>query len=667
LVIAELLHRVDQPHVLVVVPAALREQWRLELEQRFRITATIVDGVTRSSSMTGALDGGGPWRRQPVVIASIDYIKKAEVLRALETAVWDLVVFDEAHALSTRSDRSGAAQTLSERARTVLMLTATPHSGDDDEFRRLCGVGDLEHRFPLQVFRRTRADAGVRQSRRSVWLSVAPSADERRLHDAVLSYTRLVWTERGASSAEARLAAIVLARRACSSATSLVRSVERRLALIGGQEAGGVQLHLPIAGLLADDEEPLEELGAPGLHDVKDDRQQLSTLLDLAHAAQTHESKLLTLRRLLQRVDEPAIVFTEYRDTLARLSSFLADLDPVLLHGGLMSAERRDVLRDFTSGRARLLLATDAASEGLNLHQRCRLVIHLELPWTPRRLEQRIGRVDRIGQSKTVHDVHLVAGGTFEDTALASLLRRKERADRVASLLRGRPLNEQDVARVVLGQEAAPAPTEDSSLPEGVHVSSLRALAERETDRILLARKLATGSEPGHSRPFVSCGGTPEGPAAYLLFRLELVDGDGRPLWESLLALHVTLRNRPPDRPRQIRQFVNRVSADVAALVAKEHRVAAARLRASTHDSLTLARDREQAIMAAATRCDARIAARLLQPSLFDRRAERQATDQLAALNALLAHCEARLARIARCRQVHTGSFEPAFLLLRPR
>ena len=78
------------------------------------------------------------------------------------------------------------------------------------------------------------------------------------------------------------------------------------------------------------------------------------------------------------------------------------------------------MLRQFVSGDARLLLATDAASEGLNLHHRCRLVINLELPWTPVRLEQRIGRVERIGQARRVHAVHLLAAGTCEEESVAT-------------------------------------------------------------------------------------------------------------------------------------------------------------------------------------------------------------------------------------------------------
>jgi hypothetical protein len=100
------------------------------------------------------------------------------------------------------------------------------------------------------------------------------------------------------------------------------------------------------------------------------------------------------------------IVFTEYRDTLTALHGAL---EGGVLHGAMDRLERAAVVSRFNGGGARVLLATDAAGEGLNLHGRCRLVVNLELPWNPMRLEQRIGRVDRIGQRRTVHAVNLLA------------------------------------------------------------------------------------------------------------------------------------------------------------------------------------------------------------------------------------------------------------------
>jgi len=95
-----------------------------------------------------------------------------------------------------------------------------------------------------------------------------------------------------------------------------------------------------------------------------------------------------------------------------------------VLHGGLSRDHRRTAPQDFPSGRCRILLATDAAGEGLNLHHRCRFVVNLELPWNPVRLEQRIGRVDRIGQQAAVHAFHLIAQGTGEPRILARLRTR---------------------------------------------------------------------------------------------------------------------------------------------------------------------------------------------------------------------------------------------------
>jgi superfamily II DNA/RNA helicase len=171
-------------------------------------------------------------------------------------------------------------------------------------------------------------------------------------------------------------------------------------------------------------------LASPAFDHPGDERVPLEQILAAATRASGHERKIFALRRLLRRVREPLIVFTEYRDTLARLEEDAAVRGlrrPTLLHGGLSRHERRLAVQAFTSGRADLLLATDAGSEGLNLQSHCRLVVNLELPWNPVRLEQRVGRVDRIGQTRTVHAIHFYAAQTPESRVLAGLVRRVER------------------------------------------------------------------------------------------------------------------------------------------------------------------------------------------------------------------------------------------------
>ena len=668
LIIAETLERCADAHVLVAVPAALREQWCEELRDRFHLSPVVLDSLALSRSGSAALSGANPWAAQPLIVTSVDYVKRPEAMRSLETLVWDLVVVDEAHGLSGRSDRNAALTLLGERARTLVMLTATPHSGDDSAFARMCGIGDLDDAFPLLVFRRTRLDAGLPSARTTKWLNVATSAAESALHGALTTYARLVWRQKGARSAAARLAMVVLMRRACSSPSSLARSVERRMSLLDLDAAAEHQLALPLGMPGSEDEEPGAELGAPGLANAKEERRCLDEILQLARNAAGDERKLHAVRRLVRRTGEPAIVFTEYRDTLVPLAAALAGITTAGLHGGLTAAERREVLERFRSGAVQVLLATDAASEGLNLQQRCRLVINLELPWTPTRLEQRVGRVDRIGQRRRVHALHLVAAGTSEQSTVARLLRRMERVDNVLGPIRTGITAEQEIARCAIGQEEPAAPDRGSAvpLPESLIVMDFRGAAVLEAERARVSRILAgSGNETTHRRgPFVATArsGTRRD---YWAFHLEFTDADDEVLWEALIGLSLEAASGRPRRSADIRRHADdrRVPLTHAARLRAD--ALQASVAAALHVPVELAALREEAILAAALSRHGRLASALLQRGLFDRRVERAAATQDAALRETLSHCRARLAKLARRRIPMTGSAAPAFGLVR--
>jgi hypothetical protein len=367
LIVAETLARTPDARALIVSPAGLREQWRAELHARFELDASVLDaeGVARWAAQL--VPGVNPWSIHPLAITSIDYVKRPEVMRSLETLTWDVVVFDEAHALAGRSDRAAAAAALAGRARRVILLTATPHPGDDEAYARLLAVGDLGAGFPLAIFRRTRSDVGLPHGRRNTRLRVRPTDAEAAMHRALDAYIHRLLAERDASPAGATLLASLLTRRACSSACSLARSLERRMALLrDAPVAARDQRALPFADPDTD-EEPGGELGVAGLRDRMEETRWLEALAQLARTASAFESKIDALARAIRRAREPVLVFTEYRDTLQHLASALARFAPLQLHGGLTSRERIDVLRRFTSGDAVVLLATDAASEGLNL------------------------------------------------------------------------------------------------------------------------------------------------------------------------------------------------------------------------------------------------------------------------------------------------------------
>jgi superfamily II DNA or RNA helicase len=663
LIVAETLARRGDARVLVLCPAGLRQQWQDELTSRFHLDPLVLD----SASLRGAqpLAEANPWALHPLVLTSIDFIKRVEVVRALESLVWDLLVIDEAHGVAGPSDRHTVAALLSQRARVVVMLTATPHSGDPDAFARLTSAGSFNDAFPLLAFRRARADAEAAAARRTRWLRVRPTAIERQMHRALLTYAQLVWRRPSASAA--RLAMIILMRRACSSASSLARSVERRLALLANDVWDETQLALPL-GPDADDE-PDAFLGAHGLANPADERRMLEAILTLAREATFAESKLRALARFLRRAVEPAIVFTEYRDTLATLDRELSGFSTCALHGGLTAAERRAVLRKFSAGSTRILLATDAASEGLNLQQRCRLVVHLELPWTPTRVEQRVGRVDRIGQTRTVHQVHLIAAGSVEESHVATVTARASRVARVLNVLSRTEIDDQRTARYAIGGEPLPEVADSAELPRGVMTADLRSRATAEAARLLEVRQLMADTKRIHeamtsNRPFATAVGRRAAGRCWCAVHLEFVDLDGQLIWETLAGAEAPSSREPLSSAAEVRRFVDQLWSRVRERIAEDHAALAAALTGSMRLNVEMGTRREAAIAGCIEDHHARLAAALLQPGLFDRRAERQAAAQRELLNLVLGRCRTRFEELRRRRDVMVAGVRPAFSLV---
>jgi superfamily II DNA or RNA helicase len=500
LIVAELRARHAADRVLVLAPAGLRGQWARELAARFGIDAVIMD-ARRGRALAAALPLGlNPWTTLQVAVSSIDYVKRPEVLASVCAVRWDVVVIDEAHSATLASDRRAAAHAVCERAAYVVLLTATPHNGDSAAFESLCGIGAVAG-DRLAIFRRMRRDTGIGGERRVHRLRVSPTTAERRMFGALTRLTAAVSAEGASPDSEAALAMGVLQKRALSSAYSLAASIERRLALASGEPgAGALQLRLPLA---TDDELDAADSGpivsSRLLQDEATEHRLLTAAFDAATAAVTSESKVAALRRLLRRLarlGERAIVFTEYRDTLEHVRQRLR-ADSVLIHGGMTADERDGAVAAFTRGGAAVMLATDAAGEGLNLQGACRVVINLELPWNPMRLEQRIGRVDRIGQTRRVHAFHLIA----RETEMQLLARLQHRVSAAAAVL---PITDplgSDTSIVPAGVAASKGAT---SLPASgclqsqppTPVEHIEEHARAEHQRLIMARRLAVGLDP---------------------------------------------------------------------------------------------------------------------------------------------------------------------------
>jgi superfamily II DNA or RNA helicase len=422
--------------VLVLAPSGLRDQWRDELARLFGLSGAVAD-ARELRARRGSLPAHvSPWLRQGITIASLDFVKQPEILVSCAAVPWDLVIIDEAHALAPGTDRLGAAETICRAARRVLLLTGTPHSGDEDAFATMCRVGAVAgDATPLLVIRRTADEVGYARQRRVRWLRVRDVPAEARAHALLERYVRRVWTSAPPDAGQGRLLAMaVLLKRAASSMAALARSLAHRIRCL---DDGAL---VPGQGLLSFDEDgELDQrdgalpatLAAPGLLDRPTELRLLHELVGAVLDAIAGDPKLQLLTRFLRRVREPVLVFTEYRDTLDVVLERLAPGARVaVLHGAMSRRERNDNLRSFTDGRRRVLVATDVAAEGLNLHGHCRTVLNMELPWTPTRLEQRVGRIDRLGQSRSVHVLHLLRPHGVEPWLARRLAARAARADR---------------------------------------------------------------------------------------------------------------------------------------------------------------------------------------------------------------------------------------------
>ena len=522
LLLAELVAAHAVERALILTPAGLRDQWAHELAARFSLDAVVIGMHALRRRCAELPPGQNPWATLPLVIASFDYVKRPDVLPGVAGSRWDLVLVDEAHGVTEGSDRFNAARTLCRLAPYVVLLTATPHSGDPKAFATLCKLGahDDETRRDAEsppgvapdtmlVFRRRRGDVlpGVR--RRVHRLFVNPTGLEHRLQALLDRLLRAVRRERGSLDADVRLAFAVLRKRALSSAHAVAKTIERRLAHLGPEVSFTAQLSLPLddeGETDTSDEAPL--VTTPLLDDAQKERRLLLELLETASGAADAESKISRLIRLLSRLrraGETAIVFTEYRDTLLRIRDRLP-ADSVMLHGGLTSPERRAVVEAFGRGAAPLLLSTDAGGEGLNLQANCRTIVNFELPWNPNRLEQRIGRVDRIGQRRPVHVFHLVARDTAEVGILARLRARVARAR--ADFDAADPLSS------ISGRLGADRYGHEDIRPEVVltrhqdepgatarrAAASLRAEAEAEQSRLLRVRSVRRPGDEAVSR-----------------------------------------------------------------------------------------------------------------------------------------------------------------------
>jgi len=366
----------------------------------------------------------------------------------LISAGWDLVIVDEAHRLGGSTDqvaRFKLGQGLAEAAPYFLMLSATPHQGKTDAFHRLVSLIDAQEFPDVGSVTRERVQPHVirTEKRRAIDADGKPLFKPRRtqlgpvswgelhrnqqhLYEAVTEYVREGYNQAMREKRSYIGFLMILMQRLVVSSTSAIRTtLERRLdALAAPQE------QLTLFPLTTEEEwadldgqEQIDVLLRTRLKALKNERAEVKLLLEAAARCEQigpdakAEALLDWLYRLQSEESDPelkALVFTEFVPTQEMLRRFLTErgFSVVCLNGSMDMEERKRVQEAFAKD-VRILISTDAGGEGLNL-QFCHVVINYDIPWNPMRLEQRIGRVDRIGQAHAVRAVNFVFEGSVE-------------------------------------------------------------------------------------------------------------------------------------------------------------------------------------------------------------------------------------------------------------
>ena len=496
LLIKELIARSDLERCLIVAPGSLVEQWQDELGQKFGLEFDI---LTRDMIETSR--SGNAFNDHNRLIARLDVLARNEDLqqKLASSTEWDLVICDEAHRMSASyfggdvkyTKRYQLGQLLGQVSRHLLLMSATPHNGKEEDFQLFMALLDgdrFEGRFRDGVHYADTADMMRRLTkeellrfdgrplfpeRRAYTVKYELSPEEAALYSAVTEYVRTEMNrvqrfaeQDGKKKNNIGFALQILQRRLASSPAAIYQSLKRRRERLEAQLAEarlakkGGKSNLGLINVLEDDLRNIEEFGQEEIDEIED---IVSTGATTAETVEQLEIEVQTLRRLeimalnvlgsgqdtkwtqLNRILDDdlmidaegnrrkLIIFTEPKDTLhylvEKVRARLGKPNAVdVIHGGVTREERRKIVERFMQDRDMLvLIANDAAGEGVNL-QRGHLMVNYDLPWNPNKIEQRFGRIHRIGQTEVCHLWNLVAAETREGEVYGRLLEKLEAA-----------------------------------------------------------------------------------------------------------------------------------------------------------------------------------------------------------------------------------------------
>lgn len=482
LLLKELKVRGLAKRTLIVAPANLTFQWQREMKEKFREDFEVVRGDVLRANY-----GMNPWQEKNQVVTSVSWVSRIEDAKeSLLRSHWDLIIVDEAHKMSAySSDKKTLAyqlgESLSEMTDHYLLMTATPHKGDPQNFCMFLELLDRDVYGDVksleEAMRRNEAPFYLRRVKEALVTFPDPETgkpkklftnrkvetidfqiddEELEFYDALTRYVDDQSIKASADdSARGRALGFTMAmlqRRFASSVYAVRRSLERmrdkRQRILEdpeGYRQGQINKRLPddFDELTEDDQEriigDLEAVVASvNPHDLREEILQLSKMIDQAKHLEEREieSKLVRLKQsikdegLFQDPKMKLLIFTEHKDTLDYLVGKLREwnLSVTQIHGGMKIGDRDTPNSRIYSERefredCQVLVATEAAGEGINL-QFCWFMINYDIPWNPVRLEQRMGRIHRYGQEKDCLIFNFVSTNTREGRVFWKLFER---------------------------------------------------------------------------------------------------------------------------------------------------------------------------------------------------------------------------------------------------
>lgn len=559
LILFRLMQKRRADRVLILCKAQPEpERWQRELEEKFGIETIVINDHTDFTRLRKTVPSHlNVFGYYPRIIMSMHFASRPHILADLQRDVrWDVAIFDEAHHLAERDggrkQLAELGRVVAERSEALLLLTATPHDGKGTSYASLIRLIDpyaivdpngvnfdlvkplIVRRLKHQV---EKAD-GSRFLERAITIldvdaqkrSIMPA--ERRLEKGLREYTRqlkeLATHFEQAGEREKAFGAAFLdtffRKRLASSVTACRLSLHDRLEAVRKGKRGAAntsstlserpslwevtQSEQDLTAVVTDETPSTEGLEGFQFLNGQSEADILENLLKLtAKIPEEQESKvqalLVLLERKLSNSQEKVVIFTEFRDTLDLLERILKGhgYGPMVLtyHGATPPAEREAKRQAFLSDPgARIFLATDAASEGINLHKSCNILIHMEVPWNPNRYEQRNGRIDRYGQVQQPEIFLLVASHSVEQRIAQVVVEKLKRiSQELGSVSEVFPLAQKITLETFLAQldteqlaqnEAALAEDDDV---QNLALKQLTAQAEQLMDATIQAEKQA--------------------------------------------------------------------------------------------------------------------------------------------------------------------------------